>query len=300
MSDYCAFLANCLAKGDEISQKADGGRIRDTIRWELEGYRIILKQSEEVILGDISDLKKKWVDTSRLIIENVPERNVKKVKSIVEDIAALLSFAGLSQIRVFGHEYPMGSGMESFTSTIGNCVYFRPTIDILNGSVLKNFVATCWDGFKRNKKVRKLPLIFEYLATAEATVLPMELKLVTLFIVLESLKDTYAKERNIPYVNGFYRSVSTPPRTNPASERRLGFETLLSLMLSEKGIRKGLRRIISLRNDLIHSGLTRKPFRSLWKTYCNAHDIIRLYLLHILGYSGNYCIYSERNGVKRI
>jgi hypothetical protein len=300
MSEYCAFLANCLAGGDEISKKPNGGWIRDTIRWELDGYRIILKQHEEVILRGVSDFKKKWVDTSRLIVENVSERNVKKVQGIVEDIATLLSFAGLSQIRVFGHEYPMGSGMQSFTSTVGNCAHFRPTIHISNGSVLKIFVATCWDGFKKNKKVRKLPLVFEYLATAEATVLPMELKLVTLFIVLESLKDTYAKERGIPYVKGAYRKISTPPKPNPAKETIIRFEELLSLMLSEKGIKRGLKRIISLRNDLIHSGLTRKPFRSLWKTYSNAHDIIRLYLLHILGYSGTYCVYSGRNGVKRI
>jgi hypothetical protein len=300
MSDYCAFLANCLAKGDEISKKADGGWIRDTIQWELDGYRIILKQREEVILGGVSDFKKKWVDTSRLIIKNVPENKVKKAQGIVENVAALLSFAGLSQIRVFGHEYPMGSGKRSFISTIGNCAYFRPTIDILNGSTLKTFIATCWDGFKRNKKIRKLPLVFEYLATAEATICPLELKLVTLFIVLESLKDTYAKEQGIPYVKGFYRKISTPPKANPANEPKYKFEELLLLMLNEKGIKKGLKCIISLRNDLIHSGLTRKPFRSLWKTYCNAQDTIRLYLLKILGYSGTYRSYSERNGVKRI
>lgn len=300
MNDYCAFLANCLAGGDEISQKANGSFIRDTIRWELDGYQVILKQREDVILGEISDFKKRWVDTSRLIIENVLERDLKKVQSIVANIAALLSFAGLSQVRVFGHEYPMGSGKQSFTSSIGNCVYFRPTINILNGYELKNFIVNCWGGFKRNKEVRKLPIVFEYLATAEATILPMELKLITLFIVLESLKDTYAKQYSIPFVNNLYRKISSPPRANPAREPIYGFRELLSLMLSEKTIRKGLTRIISLRNDIVHSGLTRKPFRSLWKTYCNAHDIIRLYLLKILEYSGDYCTYSERNGVKRI
>jgi hypothetical protein len=271
MSDYCAFLANCLVGGDEISYKPDGGWIRDTIRWKLNGYRIRLIQREQVAIGEIAEFRGKWVNTSRLIVENVPEEKVKQVEGIVKDVAALLSFAGSSQVRLFGHEYPMDSGKQTFESTFGNSVFFRPTIDICNGSAVKHFVTACWKRFRKQKNLRKLPEVFEYLATADSAIIPLELKLVTLFIVLESLKDTYARQRKIPYVKGWYRKISTPPKPNPAREPIFKFEELLTNMLNEQGIRKGLKRIISLRNDLIHSGLGRRPSRSLWKTYCNAH-----------------------------
>jgi len=300
MSDYCAFLANCLVGGDEVSYKPDGRWVRDTIRWKLNGYRICLIQREEVAKGAIAEFRGKWVNTSRLIVENVPEEKVKQVEVIIKDVAALLSFAGGSPVRVFGYEYPMDSGKQAFVSTFGNSGFFRPTIDIFDGSAVRHFVAACWKGFRRQKNVRKLPEVFEYLAIAENSTIPMELKLLTLFIVLESLKDTYAKQRKIPFVKGWYRKTSTPPKTNPAREQVYRFEELLASMLNEQGIRRGLKRIISLRNDLIHSGLARKPFRSLWKTYCNAHDIVRLYLLHILGYSGSYFVFSERDGLKRM
>ena len=64
-------------------------------------------------------------------------------------------------------------------------------------------------------------------------------------------------------------------------------------MLNEVGMKKGLKRIIRLRNEIIHSGLSRKSHRAQFTMYEKIHDIIREYLLRLLKYHGNYLIYSS-------
>jgi len=56
-----------------------------------------------------------------------------------------------------------------------------------------------------------------------------------------------------------------------------------------------LRRITNLRNEIIHFGLSRKPYTSLRKNYDFCHDIVREYLLRLLGYKGEYLIYSKES-----
>jgi hypothetical protein len=300
MGDYCAFLANCLASGDEISKREDGSWVRDTIRWQLDGHDVVLKQNDEVVVKNAGDFRNQWVDTSRLIIKDVEENKVASAERIAVGVTAILTFGGMSPVRFFGYEYPQGSGKTSVLSTVGQAGYFRPTIEIRNGAAVKEFVDACWPAYKKHRADRKIAEMFEYLTTAESATAPMEVKLVIMFVLLEALKDTYARSHSIPYAKGYYRKVSSPPKSNLAKEPRYSFEELLTKMLAAVKIRKGLKRIIALRNQLVHSGLTRNPFRSQWKTYCNIHDIVRLYFLRLLGYSGAYFPYSTPNQMKRV
>jgi hypothetical protein len=194
----------------------------------------------------------------------------------------------------------MGSCKQTRYSKIGIARFFRPTFDVRDGSNVKNFINQCWPLYRKLKRKRKLNIVFEILTTSEASSLPLEIRLVSVFIALENLKDTYAKSKGIPYCKGFYRKISLPPKPNPSKEPKYSFEELLSLMLKETGIKKGLRRIISLRNDLIHSGISRRPHKSKLKTFENCHEIIRKYILILLGYKGSYRSYEKPDSLLKI
>ena len=131
------------------------------------------------------------------------------------------------------------------------------------------------------------------LTICELPNLPLEVKLGQMFIILENLKSTYANYSEIPFISGFYRELSIPPKSNPKKEKRLSFENLLSQMLIDVNIKVSLKRIIRLRNEIIHFGLSRKPSSSLNKNYDFCHDVVREYLLKTMGYNGNFWIYSS-------
>ena len=300
MSDYCAFLSNCLAIGVQRSQSPKGGWIRDKIEWNLGHYKVILQQNEPVITQSVKKLSNKWIDSSKVIISNVALNKISEAENIAKDLAYMLSFAGMSQVWVYGYEYPMGSGKKHCYPKRGVADFYRPTFDITDGSNIENFINQCWPTYRKLKRKRKLNVVFEVLIFSVASLLPLEIRLVSLFMVLESLKDTFAKSKGIPYHKGFYRKVGSPPRSNLSKEPKYSFEELLSLMLKEKGIRKGLKRIIRLRNDLIHSCVSKRPYNSQLKTFENCHEIIRKYILSLLAYKGSYCSYERPNSLLQI
>ena len=174
MNDYCAFLSNCLAIGEQNSKKPDDGSIRDRIEWKLSNYEVILLQNEDIITQPLDQLRNRCVASSRVIIKNVNPPKVGIAENIAQDLASMLSFAGMSQVHVYGNEYPMGSWNRKTYSTTGIAKFFRPTFDVRNGGNLKSFVDQCWQSYRGLKKVRKLNVVFEMLTASEATLLPLE------------------------------------------------------------------------------------------------------------------------------
>lgn len=59
-------------------------------------------------------------------------------------------------------------------------------------------------------------------------------------------------------------------------------------MLDEVGMTKELQGVVDLRNEIVHSGLSRMPHSELWKAYEEIHDLFREYLLRLLGFQGHY------------
>lgn len=74
--------------------------------------------------------------------------------------------------------------------------------------------------------------------------------------------------------------------------RYLSFEDLLRDMMKGVGMRRGVRRIIDLRNDLIHSSTSALPVKSQWLRYETAMRLSQEYLLRLLGYRGYYRAYG--------
>lgn len=286
-------IGNFIGRGDAASRY---GKIliRDRLPIFCGGFRIDLIQRKEVIEGRVDDLKNRFVESSTAQIYNVsPDKKDKAIK-VVDRICWLLTFLSQSRVVRYADEYPLGSSNWSEQTVVGSTIYFRPVLDIMNGSETVNFIEQCYNSYARLEKPRKLNVVFDYLAQADRTGQPTELRLITAFIVLENLKDTYAKTNKIPFIKGRFRK-SLHKKAQP-----LGFSEILTDMFKEVGMRKGLKRIIDLRNEIVHSGTARKPHSWKWKSYEDIQDLIREYLLRLLQYKGEYYTYKLSSKARSI
>lgn len=288
MPDIRAYVANFLGSGHEFTKYKDKD-IRDSLSFDCDGFSFQFIQKPEIILGNINDFKNTFTESTEVLIKNVSENNVKNALKVLDRICWLLSFASLSRVMRCGYEYPDKSGQKNFSSVIGVASYFRPSIDIRDGKKTIDFINCTYDNYKRLEKTRKLNVVIDYLVQAEKSGQPRELKLIISFVILENLKDTYARSLNIPYVKGFFRKVPKPVKKTD----QYHFVELLHLMLKQVKMKKGLKRVKNLRDEIIHSGVTRKPHSWQWKKYEQIHDLLREYILRLLGFRGNYLLYSS-------
>ncbi|MBZ0257631.1 hypothetical protein K8I31_16310 [bacterium] len=288
MSDLRAYVANFLGGGHEITWYGEHW-IRDSLSFKCDGFTFMFIQKQEIVTGKLDDFKGFFTKSSEVLVKDVSKNDVEKVLKALSRICWLLSFAGLSQVLCYAHEYPDGSGCGKRISVVGQVSYFRPSIDIRNGEQTIKFIEKTYDGYKKLEKTRKLNVVIDYLVHAEKIGQPIELKLLIAFVVLENLKDTYARSMKIPYEKGYFRKIPKPCK----GDNRYSFEELLRLMLSKVKMRKGLKRIINLRNEIIHSGIVRKSHAWQWKQYDKLHDLLREYILRLIGFNGYYLTYAS-------
>jgi hypothetical protein len=286
-----AHVANCLVGGHELTRR--GNKLtRDRIDFDCGGYRFQFTQTEAVVTGKLDGLLGRFVPTSEVVVAGVAESAVGEVRAVLDRVCWLLSFVGTCRVGCYGHEYPNGSGLVAKQAVSGTAQFFRPVFELRDALLVKRFVEGSYDAYYKLEGPRKLNVIIDYLAQAERGQQVLEVKLVLLFVCLESLKDTYARSSGIPYKKGYFW------RTSPNSkETRFSFEELLTLMLDDVRMQCALKPVVRLRNELIHSGLSREPFHVLQGLYEDAHDIVREYLLRLLKYRGPYTPYAfERRG----
>jgi len=178
-------------------------------------------------------------------------------------------------------------------ATDGVALFFRPTFSIQNGAVIRSFLEGCWQSYRKLKRRRKLPEVINYIVDAEMTLQVEEVRLLLIFVALECLKSTYAITCGYPFKAGHFRKISDPPKSNVKKEPVLNFEMLLWEMFHEVKMKRGLKRAIRLRNDIVHYGLSKRPFESLSKTYDILQDMIREYILRLLNYKGTFLSYMN-------
>jgi hypothetical protein len=136
-------------------------------------------------------------------------------------------------------------------------------------------------------------VVVDYIVTTELPHLPVEVEMLMSFVTLECLKSTYAKDVGYKFVAPAWRKISTPPKPNPKKEPALGFEDLLKEMLGSVKMRKSLKRIIQLRNHIIHNGVSPRPLKSQTKGCFDAKELIREYFLRLLAFKGPYHRYDN-------
>lgn len=288
MADLHAQIGNFLGCGQELTQYGDRS-VRDTLVVNCGGLQIRLVQREEIALGKVSDFAGGFVESTTAEIAGVEPDGVDHALKVLDRICWLLSFASQSRVVRYSYEYPAGSKRGKARSVIGFANYFRPVIDMRDEKETIHFVESCYDSYVQLERKRKLDVVFDYLVQAERRPQPTEIKLLISFIVLENLKGTFARSSGIPYKKGFFRKLPKPARGSD----QYSFEELLSLMFKEVRMKKGLKRVIKLRNEMIHSGISIKSHQWQWKKYEHLQYLIREYILRLLNYRGDYLTFRE-------
>jgi hypothetical protein len=168
-------------------------------------------------------------------------------------------------------------------------------IDISDGAQVRAFLEQSYPSFRRLKSKRRIIACIDALIAAEAGLMPSELKMVSVFVVLEMLKDVWARERGVLYRKGKFRKVSAGGKLLPYS-----FKAMLEDMCKDVGMRPALRRLVKYRNALIHSGGMRQSIEGKDAAYASAQRIVREYLLRRLQYRGRYVVFGSLSpGVMR-
>ena len=147
--------------------------------------------------------------------------------------------------------------------------------------------------YEKHHSKRKLPVVFDYLLQTQLPLQNMEASLLLLFVALENLKDTYASGAGIPYLRGFYRKAS--PAGHKGRPPHYSFKELLETMFNEVGMTPDLKPVIELRNEIVHSGLSRTPYVEQRRLYDVGHDLVREYVLRLLEFRGTYFLFSSSN-----
>jgi len=289
MADLHAHIGNFLGCGEDFTHYGKCS-VRDTLIVNCGGLRIRLVQREDVVRGNMSDFVDRFVESTRAEISNlVPDGLVHALK-VLDSVCWLLSFASQSGVVRYRYEYPAGSNLGQVRAVGGSANYFRPVIDIRDGRETIMFVESCYASYEQLERKRKLKVVFDYLVQAERRHQPTELKLLISFVVLENLKSTFARSAGIPYKKGFFMKVPKPSN----GDARYSFEELLLLMFKTVKMKKGLKRVIKLRNEMIHSGISIKSHEWQWKKYEHLQHLIREYILRLLNYRGYYQTFRGR------
>ncbi len=285
MTLFTSNIANYFGHGNTRTDYSDGGFSWNVLCLNLGKYKARVIQDRKVVTNKVKP--KGMVYTTDVEIYGV--KKYKEGESIVNDLCRLLSLASFSQVVPFCYTF---SGEGRQINIYAEAMKFRPLIAINDGDTVHAYIEKTWTPYRKLKRIRKLAEVIEMLTIAELPAQPLEVKLALIFIVLENLKGTYAKQSGIPFCKGYFRDHTT--NNKPLEEQpRLSIKTLLMLMFKGVGMKPSLRRILKLRNEIIHFGLSRKPYSSLSKDYDYCQDIVREYLLRLLNYKGKYLIYSK-------
>jgi len=148
------------------------------------------------------------------------------------------------------------------------------------------FLEQTWSTFHALKASRQLDIVFDYFVLSQLNRQPIELQLLISFVLLENLKSTFAQEQGYPFEDGKFKS-------RPGGNE-LPFKELLKRMLEAVGMMPDLSKIIRLRNEIVHSGITQLPAQERAEIWRFTQDVIREYLVRLLNYQGDYFLYRQR------
>ena len=251
---------------------------------------LVLRQDPDIVLGDRLQYRGQFAPTTTITVASVAGTDTDREAALrlIRDVCWLLSLASMSRVVPYQYEYPPGHVVKSW-GVPGVCGTSWPLLDIRRGATVRQFVETAFPAFRRLKSRRRLREVFDTLISAEAGNHPVELSLLTAYICLEMLKDTWARSMGIPFAKGHFWRVN--PRTGKRT--RYGFEPMLRSMMRQVGMRPGLKLVGRYRNALVHSGGLRLSRQTKSRAYDTAQRLCREYLLRLLGYKGPYVIWGE-------
>lgn len=288
-ADFIGHLLNLLMLGEEQSALPDGRRVLNRTRFSALGYNIELIQDLtpfDLKPQQVSAMKGGAYQTTRLIVRDAPLSAREEIIDLTNAIASLLSFASGSQVVMHEWEHCVSSQLGRSWSVVANFARFRPVFDLHNGKAVRRFLEMTIENYRRLSEERHLSVVVDYLVLPDALGLPLEMRLLAMFTLFENLKHSYAIQCGYPIKKD--RFLRPPDFKNVWS-----FKDLLLDMLTSLGMTPDVGNIISVRNEIVHSGLCNLTFDQQWILYEKCQDIAREYLLRVLGFSGRFILFSR-------
>ncbi len=284
VADLHGFFLNCFIGGETGTVQPGGRWIRDKIELSFGGHDITITQRPNIITAKASEYRGKAVHTTTVVVRNVQVEERETVLDLFQGLSFLLSFATCSGVALYGWEHQDSQPAGQRWSVVARTGYFRPPFDIHDGTAIRTYLERVWQEYFRLEETRKLRVAIDLFVLAETHSLPLELKLATMFILLENLKSTFANEQGYDFKDGRYRKASGKPWS---------FKALLFDMFKVVGMSStNLSAIVNLRNEIIHSGMSQTSHNHQEGIYDSCQDLIREYFLRLLGYTGNFRLYS--------
>ena len=198
MENLEVFLINLFMLGENFSNH-NNQRIRDTTVIECEGFKFEFKQLN--IHLKQSEFINQSLITTKITIENIGSDQIELLLNIIDDFCSLLSFAQQSPVRRCG--YKLGSE-EHWTNCSAHILNpFAPIIENA-GKEIRNFIEQTYPTFKKLKSIRQLTVVFGYLCEANRSTLALEITLISHYVAIENLKNTFALEQGYKYKDGKY------------------------------------------------------------------------------------------------
>jgi hypothetical protein len=146
--------------------------------------------------------------------------------------------------------------------------------------------------FKALESARRLTVVIDYMLQAARPVLPMECRLVFLSVLLENLKHTYGTQQQYAFMRGKF--------LDPVTNAPLSFQNMMNRMFGAVGMSPGLQPLVNLRNEVLHTGVASLTHPQQKLQYDVATDLIRKYLLRLLGFKGDFLVSATGGSVKTI
>ena len=278
MSNLRAYVMNSKVQGESFSEEVDGKVVRDTSVFTCEGQRFVLQTKPEQL--------------AEILVENVAPERVPATMEAIERICWLLAFATQSQVACYGHNYPDCTPHKLLNSIHRPGQEADHVINPADGAAIRKFVDQTYPQFKALESARSLKVVIDYMLQAARPGLPMECKLVFLSVLLENLKHTYGTHLQYAIKGGKF--------VDPVTKARLGFQDMMNLMFSAVGMAPGLQPLVDLRNEVLHTGVASLTHAQQKLQYDAATDLIREYLLRLLGFKGNFDVSPTGGSVKTI
>ena len=278
MSNLRAYVMNSKVQGESFSEEVDGKVVRDTSVFTCEGQRFVLQTKPE--------------QRAEILVENVGPQQVTATMEAIERICWLLAFATQSQVACYGHNYPDCTPHKLLNSIHRPGQEADHVINPADGAAIRKFVDQTYPQFKALESARSLKVVIDYMLQAARPGLPVECKLVFLSVLLENLKHTYGTHLQYAIKGGKF--------VDPVTKARLGFQDMMNLMFSAVGMAPGLQPLVDLRNEVLHTGVASLTHAQQKLQYDAATDLIREYLLRLLGFKGNFDVSPTGGSVKTI
>jgi hypothetical protein len=307
MPIFRARIVNLAGYGEDATRHKNGGWTRDKTLLKLSGHSVTIKQRKSALKFNGNEWRGKQHDTSTIFVSKV--RSLEEGMTVVDDLCWLLSFAHSSRIQAYHYSYGRRAKAHGVQGTYNE---WRPPFHSGVGRV-SDFVQLAWPNYQKLKATRPLPAFIHMMVASDlGSGSLLEAQISASVQCLESIKSYFALTEGTRYNitearNGTFRRGNV----------EMKFEGLLKLTLQDVGMKlpSSFDTIRKLRNALAHRGfirptdnITKSIFgnvpangmhSAMFSVMEDAQDILREYILRLLGYKGKWCAYSHKGELYR-